>query len=231
MGKSTGGGLRKGSRRSRAIPLLLARVEALGLEAARLRLLLEGSSSSGGGVSPPAAASLRRLAVLTVGSSEYHHRLISVDEIVYFFLGRVIGNRRDRALLEAPWTRLHTLRPERVYARTAKGGLYLTHFRSLAALRKRLSPYFVLLSQSILANLPRISEPDLEGRLKRFGVRFSDGSTTWVEWLTVSRRRVPALRVELGIPRKLRGRSSAQSRVRVSPAARSSTPELSGSRG
>ena len=141
----------------------------------------------------PATSRLRRLAVRKTDESGGGHTLISVDEVLYLFL----GNAPSRGLVRAAWSRAATLRPDGVYLRTAKD-LFVTHYRSLADVQKRLDPrQFLPIHQSIIVNLLKIAEIDDTGKAKYVGVTIADGSK---ERLAVSRRLLPTLRQELGIP-------------------------------
>jgi hypothetical protein len=141
----------------------------------------------------PASPRLRRLAVRKADESGGGHTLISVDEVLYIFL----GSAPSRGLVRAAWSPAATLRPDAVYLRTAKD-LFVTHYRSLAEVQKRLDPrQFLPIHQSIIVNILKIAEIDDAGKAKHVGVTVADGSR---EWLIVSRRSFPTLREELGIP-------------------------------
>jgi hypothetical protein len=120
------------------------------------------------------------------------YSLISVGEILYLF----VGYASSRGLVAGAWNRARTLRRDRVYLRTSQD-LFRTHYRSITAASGRLDPaQFIRIHQSILVNLNRVTEIDLTGKVKLLGVGVSNGTS---EWLVVSRRSLPALRLELGL--------------------------------
>jgi hypothetical protein len=145
----------------------------------------------------PVTARLRRLAVRRADEIEEGHPLISVDEALYLFF----GNAPLRGLVRAAWSRAATLRPDAVYLRTVKD-LFVTHYRSLATVQKRLDArQFLPIHQSIIVNILKIAEIDDAGKSKHVAVIVAEGPR---EWLTVSRRSLPTLRQELGIPLRRR---------------------------
>lgn len=135
-----------------------------------------------------------RLAVASIDGDEPRDVLVGLDEILYFFTGAAL----TQGLIHISGTLAPNLRADRLYARTAKD-IFLTHARTLAALQQRLDPRsFVTLQQSLLANIHKISDLDLRGKLKRVG--FAVGGGTAKEWLTVSRRNLNVVRSCFGLP-------------------------------
>jgi hypothetical protein len=143
------------------------------------------SSSSG---------SLPRIAVsdpATRGRAS-HFSLISQNEILYAF----IGTSLRYPLIQASWKEQKRLRRSRVFIRTPKG-VFMTRFRSLAALQASLdSRPFLRIHQGLLINVLKITQLDASGRLNQVAVALSDGT---VEWLSISRRSLKTLRSLVGL--------------------------------
>lgn len=164
---------------------------------AALAAFLESHSSTS--LSSGPGLPLRRLAVSKTDSSGGGLALISLDEVLYAASGAAFQS----GIVKSSWSRsrLPAVRPDRVYVRTARE-VYLTHYRSLAELRRRLdTQQFVSIHQSVLVNLQKLAEIDFSGRSKQVGVTIADGSR---ERLVVSRRLLPMLRTELGLPPRQR---------------------------
>jgi hypothetical protein len=133
--------------------------------------------------------------------SDDRHLLIPVDEILYAFSGA--ATREIDPVIHAPWIGTPKVRrPDRVWVRTRKG-VFVTHCHSLATLHEALDPaQFRAIHQSVIVNLPRMSDVDLAGRRKYVGIRLSDGSTAWTELLVISRRFLRTFRAAVGISRR-----------------------------
>jgi hypothetical protein len=122
-----------------------------------------------------------------------HERLytvISVDEILYILAGGALSQN----LINPPLSQKEAFRPDRVYLRTRKG-VFLTQYRSLAKLRKRLDPYlFFPLHRLLLVSFQKITEIDSSARM--IGVALANGSR---ECLSASRRSFQVLCQQMGL--------------------------------
>ena len=139
---------------------------------------------------------LNRIAVHKLGSNGVNRErltLISTDEILFCFTAGAFSNRR--MVISASWGQTKVFRAGTVYLRTDKG-LFATRFRTLARLARRLDHNnFGAIHQSILVNLPKITDIYFAARLKQVAIGVN-GSR---EELTVSRRYLKFLRRKLGL--------------------------------
>jgi hypothetical protein len=145
------------------------------------------------------APRLRRLVVRQLAGDRGRHTVVPVEQALYLF----VGFDPKLGLVEGAGTRPHEVRRGRVYLRTLKD-LFVTPYRSLGDVQAVLDPaQFVRIHQSIIVNVLRIVEVDASGKRKRLAVALGDGTK---EWLTASRRSLPALRLALGMRRRRRPR-------------------------
>jgi hypothetical protein len=152
---------------------------------------------------PVPLVAVRRLGAVRVWT------VIRADHLAYLFLGSAVsvGHR----VIEAPWVGNTSLEPRSnpvqpldpgaVYARTIKGGLFRTGFRSLADALRQLDPTrFVAVHRLAVANVDRIVQVDPEMHVTRIGVLVG----AEVEYLRVGRRPLKGLRKLIGgLPRRL----------------------------
>src|SRR5688572_10696869 len=101
---------------------------------------------------------LRRLAARTADGDEDRVRVLNVRDIAYIFKGHAATTH----LVQASWPSTQRIHPERVYVRTREG-VFVTAFRSLAEIRKRLPQTFIALHQSVLVNVDWIDAMDTSG--------------------------------------------------------------------
>jgi hypothetical protein len=129
--------------------------------------------------------------------------VIPVDKIAFVFLGAAA----TRGLIDAPWAGAGPLAPRTVYVRTFQGALFQTGFATLDELRRRLEPTrFVSIHRLMIANVNRVVELDLAAHVSRIGVLVGNN----IEFLSVSRRCLRALRERIGFPKRVkRGRKSS----------------------
>jgi hypothetical protein len=141
------------------------------------------------------APRLRRLVVQPLAGDRGRHAVVPVELALYLF----VGGDPTRGLVEGSASRTRELRRGRVYLRMPKD-LFLTHYRCLGEVQAVLDPsHFCRIHQSIIVNVLRIVEVDEGGKRKRLAVALGDGTK---EWLTISRRSLPALRLALGMRRR-----------------------------
>lgn len=117
--------------------------------------------------------------------------VLPVEQIAYAFLGSAAALRYIHA------ASLHDARleTENVYMRTVRGVTVRTAFRQFAELEARLDQrHFALVNRALVANVRRLTELDLKGKIKQVGIAVGDDT----EWLTVRHRLIELLLLRLG---------------------------------
>jgi len=121
--------------------------------------------------------------------------VLPVDQIAYIFLGSASALRS----IHAPWSREAHLDTGDVYVRTLRGVTARTDFRQFTEIEVRLDQrHFMLVNRALMANLRRITELDLKGKIKQVGIAMGDET----EWLSVSRRPLDLLLPRLGFRKR-----------------------------
>ena len=112
------------------------------------------------------------------------------DQVAYFFRGSAAG----QGLIQTVWApRRPNLVPNRIYIRTTKGEVYQAVHRSLADLSRQFGEPLFSIHQSLLINLSALHNAYLRPRDPQVGIRVSPR----IDYLTVARRRVAALKKRL----------------------------------
>lgn len=121
--------------------------------------------------------------------------VLPVEQIAYVFLGSVSALRS----IHAPCLREAHLETGDVYVRTMRGVTARTNFWQFTEIEVRLDQrHFMLVNRALIANLRRITELDLKGKIKQVGISVGDET----EWLSVSRRPLDLLLPRLGFRKR-----------------------------
>ena len=136
---------------------------------------------------------LERLPTRAVGAPAGLLTMVPVSEVAYAFTGAAAPPEALAALPE----HLRGLNPRRVYIRTGRTVLW-TPYRRVQDLAGALDPEgFLLIRSALLGNVGRIAAVDASGKMKLVAFVNAKGEK---EWLTVSRRCLPALWERLALP-------------------------------
>jgi hypothetical protein len=152
----------------------------------------------------PASPHRRSLVVQGLGAPRGSHTVVPTDQVLYLFA----GHDPKQGFVAAEWIRDPAVRQGHVYLRTFKGR-FVARFPSLGEVEGQLdSSRFLRIHRSIMVNVHKIVELDLGGSRKRVAVAVIQDGREQKEWLTVARRRLPALLKALGLSRRLSPRGS-----------------------
>jgi hypothetical protein len=121
--------------------------------------------------------------------------VLPVDQIAYIFLGSAAALRS----VHAAWLRDTHLASGDVYVRTLRGVTARSDFRQFSDIEARLDRrHFMVVNRALMANLRRITELDLKGKIKQVGIVINNET----EWLSVSRRPLEPLLRRLGFSKR-----------------------------
>ena len=111
------------------------------------------------------------------------------EQVAYFFR----GNAMEQKLIQPLWSPRQAFSPDSIYIRTTKGEVYQAIHRSLTAVIRQFGEPLFPIHQSLLINLNALHNAYLRPLDPQVGMRVALN----IEYLTVARRRVPALKRRL----------------------------------
>ena len=111
------------------------------------------------------------------------------EQVAYFFRGNAVEQR----LIQPLWSPRPAFSTDRLYIRTTKGEVYQAVHRSLTAVFRQFGEPLFPIHQSLLINLNALHNAYLRPLVPQVGMRVALN----IEYLTVARRRVPALKRRL----------------------------------